>query len=370
MDRIAQAPQEERADLFRRSAGVLRPERSPAIVEKDFWVCWALHRLFEVLQFRPQLIFKGGTSLSKAYHAVERFSEDVDLSLSRRDLGFADDRDPEQPSISGKEARRRIEALVDACQQAILDRLLPSLRADFASAIGPGDWSVGLDAIDPQTVIFTYPRSELAGTLPEAIRPSIRLEMGARSDDWPAEDREIRPYAAEVFPAAFTAAASCQVRALDAKRTFWEKATILHAEHHRPADKPLAAGMSRHYYDRLPACRAGDRTAGTGVRRSSDSRGRAQTPVLRLGLGELRNRGARQPAPRAAGRSGGSTSCGLCSDARDDLRRGTSLGANHAWAPRVGIPNQPIVADEPQGVTKGSLATGHSRCILFSVDCL
>jgi hypothetical protein len=156
----------------------LRPERSPAIVEKDFWVCWALHCLFDVLQFRPQLIFKGGTSLSKAYHAVERFSEDVDLSLSRRDLGFADDRDPEQPSISGKEARRRIEALVAACQQAILDRFLPSLRADFASAIGPGDWSVGLDAIDPQTVIFTYPRGELAGTLPEAIRPSIRLEMG------------------------------------------------------------------------------------------------------------------------------------------------------------------------------------------------
>lgn len=84
MDRVAQAPQEERADLFRRSAGVLRPERSPGIVEKDFWVCWALYRLVDVLKFRPQLIFKGGTSLSKAYHAVERFSEDVDLSLSRR----------------------------------------------------------------------------------------------------------------------------------------------------------------------------------------------------------------------------------------------------------------------------------------------
>ncbi|MGD0900131.1 MAG: nucleotidyl transferase AbiEii/AbiGii toxin family protein [Thermoguttaceae bacterium] len=249
MDRIAQAPQEERTDLFRRSAGVLRPERAPAIIEKDFWVCWVLHRLFNVLQFRPQLIFKGGTSLSKAYHAVERFSEDVDLSLSRRDLGFANDRDPEQPGISGKEARRRIEALVEACQQAILDRLLPSLRADFASVIGPGGWSIEIDAIDSQTVIFTYPRSELAGTLPETIRPGIRLEMGARSDDWPAEEREIRPYAAEAFPAAFTAAASCQVRALDARRTFWEKATILHAEHHRPADKALAAGMSRHYYD-------------------------------------------------------------------------------------------------------------------------
>ncbi len=85
MDRIAQAPQDERAELFRRSAGILRPERAPAIIEKDFWVCWALHRLFDVMQFRPHLIFKGGTSLSKAYNAVERFSEDVGLCTHARD---------------------------------------------------------------------------------------------------------------------------------------------------------------------------------------------------------------------------------------------------------------------------------------------
>ena len=160
-------------------AGVLRRERSPAIIEKDFWVCWALHRLFDVVRFRPQLIFKGGTSLSKAYNAVERFSEDVDLSLSRRDLGFADSRDPEEPGISGKESQRRIEALVNACRQAVVDRLLPGLRADFAAVIGPSGWSVELDAMDPQTVIFTYPRSDLAGDFPAVIRPAIRLEMGA-----------------------------------------------------------------------------------------------------------------------------------------------------------------------------------------------
>jgi hypothetical protein len=249
MDRIAQAPQEERADLFRRSAGVLRPERSPAIIEKDFWVCWALRRIYDVLRFRPKLIFKGGTSLSKVYNAIERFSEDVDLSLSRRDLGFADSRDPEEPGISGRESRRRIEALMVACRKEIIDRLLPGLRADFASTIGARGWSVELDVIDPQTVIFTYPRSDLASGLPEAIRPAIRLEMGARSDDWPAEDREIRPYAAEAFPSVFSIAASCRVHALDARRTFWEKATLLHAEYHRPAGRALAEGMSRHYYD-------------------------------------------------------------------------------------------------------------------------
>lgn len=249
MDRIAQAASAERAELFRRSAAALYPYRSPAIIEKDFWVCWALYRIYNVLRFRPELIFKGGTSLSKAYNAIERFSEDVDLSLSRRHLGFIDNRDPEEEGISRNESRRRIDALVAACQETIRHRLLPRLRSDFTSVIGTRGWSVELDVTDPQTVIFTYPRSEPGGRIPEAIRPAIRLEMGARSDDWPAEDREIRSYAAEAFPAAFETLTSCRAHVLDARRTFWEKATLLHAEFHRQADRAAVDGLSRHYYD-------------------------------------------------------------------------------------------------------------------------
>jgi len=248
MDRIAQVPAAERADLFRQSAAILRPERSPAIIEKDFWVCWSLHRIYDVLRLRPQLIFKGGTSLSKAYAAIERFSEDVDLSLSRQDLGFTDGRDPEEPGISGKEARRRIDALVAACEQVIRDRFVPELRRDFMSVIGTTGWSVELDTVDAQTVIFSYPGSGLSEGLPKAIRPAIRLEMGARSDDWPAQERTIRPYAAEAHPGVFEAA-SCQVHALDARRTFWEKVTLLHAECHRPMDNRTPDSLSRHYYD-------------------------------------------------------------------------------------------------------------------------
>ena len=249
MDRIAQAASADRAELFENSAECLRPQRSPAIVEKDFWVCWTLRRIYDVLRFRPQLIFKGGTSLSKAYNVIERFSEDVDLSLSRRDLGFADDRDPEQAGITRKESRRRIDALVAACEQAICQRLVPELRADFTSVLSATGWDVELDPQDAQTVIFTYPRSEFSGGIPAFLRPAIRLELGARSDDWPAEQRDIRPYAAEAFPDAFTEAASCRVRVLDARRTFWEKATLLHAEFHRQADRGSAEGYTRHYYD-------------------------------------------------------------------------------------------------------------------------
>lgn len=246
MDRVAMLPAADRAALFR-AASEKEPAILPQFIEKDFWVCWTLRRVFEVLQFRPHLIFKGGTSLSKVYRAIDRFSEDVDLSLSRRDLGFADDHDPEQPGISRKEARRRLDALVDACKATVLEKLVPEMRRDFADTLADSNWSVELDTSDPQTVLFAYPLSEVSGGL-SYVRSVIRLELGARSDDWPAIDAEITPYAAAAFPRVFSVR-SGKVRTLAAERTFWEKATLLHAECHRPADKPTRERHARHYYD-------------------------------------------------------------------------------------------------------------------------
>jgi len=249
VDRIARASAAERTDLFQRAAAALQPQRAPAIVEKDFWVCWTLHRIFEVLHFQPRLIFKGGTSLSKAYNAIERFSEDVDLSLSRNDLGFANEHDPEEAGISKNESKRRLGELVATCTATINDRLLPSLRADFKDVLGNSGWKLELDAADPQTIIFSYPQAVQLAGVHEYIRPAIRLEMGARSDNWPATEREITPYAAEVFPEAFTVARSSRIHTLEAVRTFWEKATLLHAEYHRSRDSQSPERLSRHYYD-------------------------------------------------------------------------------------------------------------------------
>jgi hypothetical protein len=247
MDLVAKGSARQRGQLFETAGARHEPHLDAAIIEKDFWVCWTLRRIFDVLRFRPHLIFKGGTSLSKVYRAIERFSEDVDLSLSRRDLGFADDRDPEQAGISKKEAQRRLDALVAECQGAVRDKLVPELRRDFAAVLGTSGWSVDLDPADPQTVIFTYPSTEVSGFRPY-VRPAIRLELGARSDDWPAADADLTPYAAETFPDVF-AVRSCRVRTLAAERTFWEKATLLHAECHRPPDKLSRERLARHYYD-------------------------------------------------------------------------------------------------------------------------
>src|SRR6185312_11435099 len=92
MDKVALLDASDRAALFGQT-GAARGVAN-TVIEKDFWVCWTLKRLFEMpKKDAPTLIFKGGTSLSKAFGAIRRFSEDIDLSFDRADLGYTGDRD-------------------------------------------------------------------------------------------------------------------------------------------------------------------------------------------------------------------------------------------------------------------------------------
>lgn len=247
MDPVARWAPEDRAELFLETAARMGP--APAIIEKDFWVCWTLSRLFAVPARQPAMLFKGGTSLSKAYGAIQRFSEDIDLSLDRHDLGFTGGRDPEL-ATGRKATKRLLEELQQACTRYLADELVPVTVRDFETVLGPvgSTWSLDPDPDDPQTILFTYPPS-LAAELGGYVRPVVRLEFGARSDLWPATDAEIRPYAAEYFPEAFEGTPACTVHVLEAKCTFWEKATLLHAEYHRTTVRPTAERLSRHYYD-------------------------------------------------------------------------------------------------------------------------
>ena len=103
MDKVALLPADDRAALFGES-GAARGVAN-TIIEKDFWVCWTLKRLFGLQQKgAATLVFKGGTSLSKAFGAIRRFSEDIDLSFNRANLGYTGDRDPEKEGISRKTA--------------------------------------------------------------------------------------------------------------------------------------------------------------------------------------------------------------------------------------------------------------------------
>jgi hypothetical protein len=238
---LAMEPPDSRRDAFAITAD--RRGLLPLLVEKDFWVCWTLERLFSLPDFGPHLLFKGGTSLSKVYGTIRRFSEDIDLSLSRVALGDGL-ADPEQ-AASNTQRKIRSEALVAAFQDAVTDRLLPALRAAIAEQLGDDGWTLIQDRTDPGTLHFAYPRASEGDMA--YVRPEVKIEMGGRSDDWPAESRTVTAYAAEELPAVTPGAVP--VRVLAARRTFWEKATILHAEYHRPPDKIQAERLSRHYSD-------------------------------------------------------------------------------------------------------------------------
>lgn len=262
MNEFVQLSSEERRQYFVQTAERMR--LSPQIIEKDFWVCWMLNELFALPDIGATLIFKGGTSLSKAYRLIERFSEDVDVSIDRSSLGFGDESDPEA-DISNKERKRRIEKLKKACQCKISDELKPSLSKIIKNGLGNEQhWSLTVDEDDPdrQTLLFTYPTGVTA-TSSAYIRPAVKIEMGARSDHWPSNQVRIKSYVAELFPQAFQVS-EFAVKVLAAERTFWEKATLLHAEYHRPADKELPFRLSRHYYDmtRLILSGVGERAAG------------------------------------------------------------------------------------------------------------
>lgn len=252
MDAVARWDARDRADLFN-EVGTARGLAN-AIIEKDFWVCWTLKRLFAGAA-SPGLVFKGGTSLSKSYSVIERFSEDIDLSFDRAALGYTGDKDPEKAG-SGKKATKLIDQLVADVQAHVAGPFLVAFELELGAE--GGAWRLAVDPHDAQTLNFGYPPSLTKRAYADIayVNPVVRLELGARGDPWPAERRAIRSYAAEERPDVFNAP-TVEVDTLAVERTFWEKATILHAEHSRPADRPPGERMSRHYYDVAMLARSG-----------------------------------------------------------------------------------------------------------------
>jgi hypothetical protein len=235
MDKIAAGPASDRRDLFQESAS--RLGMNPAIVEKDFWVCWILRLLFAEPTLKDQMVFKGGTSLSKVFGLIDRFSEDIDLVLDWRLLGYH--QEGAQVTQSKTQQSRHNQEMNAKAVAYIRDTLLSQLNHLFAPIPGI---IARIDEDDPHTVNVFYPAAFEAAY----IRPAVRLEIGPLASWVPSSAHSIKAYAAQAFPEAFSNPVF-EVIAIDAERTFWEKATILHQEAHRPGAIP--ARYSRHYYD-------------------------------------------------------------------------------------------------------------------------
>jgi predicted nucleotidyltransferase component of viral defense system len=225
-------------------------------VEKDFWVCWTLRELFRLPGIGEHLTFKGGTSLSKAWKLIERFSEDIDLVVDKEALGFGGNTAPGK-APSNKQRKARLENLMDASRLWVQGTIQSAFAARITDALGDSGWKLEVDPemADGQCLLFHYPSVFPAGSA-GYVRPVVKIELGARSDDWPHETKSIQPYVIEHF-SALDPDGSFSVRVLAAERTFWEKACLLHEETFRPADKPRKIRMARHYYDLWCLLRAG-----------------------------------------------------------------------------------------------------------------
>lgn len=233
MDRVAQLPDNERRELFGETAAAMKTV--PAIVEKDFWVVWVLNHLFQHERLQKLLQFKGGTSLSKVFDAIGRFSEDIDLILDWRTVT---DEDPERTRSKTQQGKFNA-ATNEKAAVYIREALLPEISALLSPRC-----QCSMDDDNPFAIVVRYPALYDAGYL----RPQILLEIGPLASWRPSDTFEIQSYAAEHFPDVFKQAI-CKIPTILAKRTFWEKATILHQEAHRPMEKPMPPRYSRHYYD-------------------------------------------------------------------------------------------------------------------------
>jgi len=210
------------------------------ILEKDIWVCWALRTLFRMPD-APTMAFKGGTSLSKVYRAIDRFSEDVDITIDYKSLdpGF----DPFDPKLS----KTKLRANCDGLKARVIE-----VRGSFADYMAGrldretnagGDIEVGEDG---ESLRIHY-QSALDGEANGYMKPSILVEFGGRNTTQPMERHTVQPYVVGhtvdlFFPTA-------EVPVLAGERTFWEKATLIHVECLRDDFEARVERKSRHWYD-------------------------------------------------------------------------------------------------------------------------
>lgn len=224
--------------------------RSEQILEKDFWVCWTLEQLFTLPAGLPQLTFKGGTSLSKVFNVIGRFSEDVDITVDRQALcGLSPaDEDALSKTRFNKFASRTVPAAVRHLAEM---RLIPELQERFGSLGFDVEADVRLDVSDEtgQTILIGYPSVLDANANRPYALEHIRIELGARNPVEPSELHRVKPDIATILDTAGLTYPQPICQVLSLVRTFWEKGTILHDANFAPPEKAAGDRQARHWSD-------------------------------------------------------------------------------------------------------------------------
>ncbi|MEO7044512.1 MAG: nucleotidyl transferase AbiEii/AbiGii toxin family protein [Ferruginibacter sp.] len=230
---------ERRISLQQASA---RSGISVKAIEKDWWVTLALKAVFN-LPFAKHIQFKGGTSLSKCWHLIERFSEDVDLSIDRKFLGFAEDLSKSRVKHLKKAASLFTSTIF---RRALDDELLRLGVPGGMLQVIAEPIPKTIPDIDPQVIRINY--ASLVDPV-TYIEDSVKIEVSARSLKEQGTERKIQSLLGEHMPDQSWSDDPFLVTAVEPKRTFLEKIFLLHEEFLRPVGEINYNRMSRHLYD-------------------------------------------------------------------------------------------------------------------------
>lgn len=210
---------------------------SDTIIEKDLWLCWLLDALFAL---PLKMAFKGGTSLSKVFGLINRFSEDVDITIDYRN--FVNELNFEQASRSQiKKINENLKVQMKILAHATI---LPYLKKQTLSAFPNSQIDITLSD-DGEKLRYYYP--PLFNKGPGYLRDHVLIEFGIRNSSEPCDRYLISPFLSEIdksiiFP-------KPNVDTLSPIRTFWEKATLIHVECNRQRLIQSPERLSRHWYD-------------------------------------------------------------------------------------------------------------------------
>jgi hypothetical protein len=253
--KVLQASESDRRNLFLETAVRLgAPLRN---IEKDFWVCFVLDLLFnDKADGEPRLLFKGGTSLSKAYDLISRFSEDIDITIYREDIGHPDDIATLQ-SWGGNKLNRYLKDIKASCSTYILSNLKERLSLQIQNELNEAGilmpaLRVVIDVTDKdqQTLLVEYPSLEASGK-DDYIESKVKIEAGAKSALDPSRLITINPYVAQEFIGGDLSVPN--VNCIAPERTFWDKVVIAHGLRARFEARGNLKNdgnrISRHYYD-------------------------------------------------------------------------------------------------------------------------
>ncbi len=217
----------------------------PSMIEKDYWVTWCIQYLYTYSKWKDHIGFKGGTCLSKVYNLISRFSEDVDVLLDWRLLGY-EQNEPMEPTTKTKKDKMKKD-MNERTISYLANTMLPQMQKDIQNLLD-NSFRLFISEDDNLSIQFEYPQQFARS---QALRDTVKLEIGPMSQWSQLTNKSITSLLDENFPE-LNIFGEITVLSVSVERTFWDKISIIQDISHlhdKDSAKPLKDRQSRHFYD-------------------------------------------------------------------------------------------------------------------------